>query len=46
MIELAIATGIPPSVWADEGERAIATAVELLRATPGTVDGDGPQMSG
>jgi hypothetical protein len=29
-IELAVATGIAPSVWAQEGEAAIATAVEIL----------------
>lgn len=40
-------TGIAPSVWAEEGERAIVTAVELLNGDP-TTDGDdgGPQMSG
>lgn len=27
---LAAATGIAPSVWAAEGQRAIVTAVELL----------------
>ncbi|MCF7548899.1 hypothetical protein [Pseudonocardia sp. WMMC193] len=30
---LAIRTGIPPSVWAREGEAAIATAFELLDET-------------
>ncbi len=27
---LALRTGIAPMVWAEEGERAIATALELL----------------
>ncbi|GEL17691.1 hypothetical protein [Pseudonocardia asaccharolytica] len=44
---LAVRTGIPPSVWAAEGARVIATAYELL---DGSNDGrradDGPQMSG
>lgn len=30
MIALAVETGIPPSVWAEEGEQAIATAYDLL----------------
>lgn len=30
MIALAIETGIPPSVWADEGEQAIVTAFDLI----------------
>lgn len=30
MIALAIETGISPSVWADEGERAIVTAYDLI----------------
>lgn len=32
-IALAIRTGIPPGVWAEEGERAIVTALELLNPT-------------
>lgn len=28
-------TGIPPSVWAEEGERAIVTALELLNTPQG-----------
>lgn len=46
---LAVATGVPPGVWIEEGARAIATASELLRErdrpsrTPGP---GGPQMSG
>lgn len=30
LVALALKTGIPPSVWAHEGEQAIVTAVELL----------------
>lgn len=47
-MELALATGIPPSVWADEGEQAIVTAIDLLkRKGKGTdEDDEGPQMSG
>lgn len=30
VIELALKTGIPPSVWVEEGEQAILTALELL----------------
>ena len=30
MIQLAVRTGIAPSVWAVEGERAIMTALEVL----------------
>lgn len=30
MVELAIATGIPATVWADEPAEAVATAVEIL----------------
>ena len=30
MVALAIHTGIAPSVWAEEGTRAIATAFDLL----------------
>ncbi|MFI6160394.1 hypothetical protein ACIA59_10640 [Micromonospora haikouensis] len=44
---MALHSGIPPSVWAEEGERAIVTACDLIakgqRARP---DRDGPQMSG
>lgn len=29
-MELAIRTGVAPDVWADQGERAIVTALELL----------------
>ena len=43
-MELAIATGIAPGVWAEEGERAIVTALELLKKKP--ADGDGRQLSG
>lgn len=41
-------TGIPPSVWAEEGEQAIVTAIHLLGGgTRDHDDGrDGPQMSG
>lgn len=45
MVELAVATGIPPAVWADEGEQAIVTALHVLqRAT--SRHKAGPQMSG
>ncbi|MEC3975086.1 hypothetical protein [Amycolatopsis sp. H20-H5] len=30
MIALAVATGIAPSVWADEGAKAITTASKIL----------------
>ncbi|TKG58049.1 hypothetical protein [Prauserella endophytica] len=30
MVALAVETGIPPSVWADESERDIITAVAIL----------------
>lgn len=30
LVALAIRTGIPPSVWADEGEAVIITALHLL----------------
>ena len=30
LIHLAMTTGIPPSVWESEGDRAIITALELL----------------
>lgn len=30
MIALAVATGIPPNVWAEEGARSIVTATHLL----------------
>lgn len=45
---LAIETGIPASVWAEEGEQAVLTAVELLKAKNGgpTTDEDGRQTSG
>ena len=51
LIQLACATGIPPGVWAAEGERAIVTAVELLTPkrkghTEDDEEDDGPQMSG
>lgn len=49
MIDLALASGIPPAAWLDAGGRAIVTAEQLLdqaytrRDRP--VD-TGPQMSG
>lgn len=48
MIALALASGIAPSVWADEGEQAIVTAIELLEQQRNRTEGgdDGPQMSG
>lgn len=48
-MELAIATGIPPTAWADEGERAIVTALELLEKRPaggGSPDPAGRQLAG
>lgn len=30
MVELALATGISPSAWADESPEAIATALQIL----------------
>jgi hypothetical protein len=30
IVELALATGIAPSVWADEPPRVVATAVRIL----------------
>jgi hypothetical protein len=36
-----VRTGIAPSVWAAEGERAVVTAVELInRGDRGQDDGD------
>lgn len=48
MIGLAVVTGIAPSVWADEGLAAIATAEELIDEVYGKdkPEGDGLQMSG
>ncbi|MGH3099020.1 MAG: hypothetical protein ACRDMV_23785 [Streptosporangiales bacterium] len=47
MIDLALATGIPPSVWAAEGQRAILTAYQLLEdREKGKAKADGRQMSG
>lgn len=49
---LALASGIAPSVWAEEGERAIATALELLKPKGKGANQDKdeddkePQMSG
>lgn len=31
MVELAIQTGIPVAVWADESAETIATAVDILK---------------
>lgn len=48
-VALAVATGIAPTVWADEGEQAMVTAIELLkRANSNTPERDPgqPQMSG
>lgn len=44
-IALAVATGISPDVWADQGWRAIVTATELLSKKTAD-DEDGRQMSG
>lgn len=47
MIELALVSGIAPTVWADEGLAAIATAEELLEQAHRTRQRpDEPQMSG
>jgi hypothetical protein len=45
---LAVHTGIAPSVWAEEGEQAIVTAVDLLTDSGGggRHDQQGRQMSG
>lgn len=48
---LALASGIAPSVWAAEGDQAIATALELLKPKQDNEDEqdddeDQPQMSG
>lgn len=47
MIELALATGISPREWAEEGARSIVTAVALIeeRNKPATAP-DGIQYSG
>jgi len=45
LVVLALASGIAPSVWADEGDRAIATAFHLLLRQQ-HADRPGPQMSG
>lgn len=45
-MQLAVATGIPPSVWADEGGRAVATAVELLNRRGSRARNGTTQMSG
>lgn len=47
MIWLALASGIAPSVWAEEGERAIVTAIDLLERDRERRDHQGgPQTSG
>lgn len=54
MITLAVITGIPAEQWAREGERAIATAWDVLEDAhkPGQANqaerssSDGPQYSG
>lgn len=47
MIALAVATGIAPSVWAEEGEQAIVTAIDLLeKQNERHKRPSGPQMSG
>jgi hypothetical protein len=45
-VALAIRTGIPPSVWADEGPRAIATAFELIEESNRPADQAGVIASG
>jgi hypothetical protein len=32
MVDLALATGIAPSVWAEQDDASIATALEILAA--------------
>jgi hypothetical protein len=44
VIALALASGIAPSVWAEEGERAIITAFHLMEDRDR--DGAEEQMSG
>jgi hypothetical protein len=46
LVALAVRTGIPPSVWAEEGEQAIVTALHLLNGGDHDDGRDGPQMSG
>jgi hypothetical protein len=43
---LAIRTGIAPSVWAAEGQRAIFTALQILRDEEPDPEPDAPQMNG
>jgi hypothetical protein len=31
MVDLALATSIPPSVWAEQDDASIATALEMLQ---------------
>jgi hypothetical protein len=45
-VQLAIRTGIAPSAWAEEGERAIVTAVALINGEAEAPGGGGPQYSG
>jgi hypothetical protein len=45
-IELAVATGISPDIWADQGWRGIKTAIEVLNKQNEKEDPEGRQMSG
>jgi hypothetical protein len=45
-VALAVATGIDPGIWADQGWRSIITAVDLLRKRDEKEDPEGRQMSG
>ena len=46
MIALALASGVAPSVWAEEGERAIITAYDLLKRQDKPDDDNGVRYSG
>lgn len=41
-----MATGIPPSVWADEGGRAVTTAIDVINRKNRRGQGSGRQMNG
>jgi hypothetical protein len=40
-----VRTGIPPSVWAEEGERAIVTALELLNPKEADPDAEFAELN-
>lgn len=45
-MQLAMRTGIAPSVWAQEGERAIVTAIALINGEAEPSGDAGAQYSG